>query len=133
MSQENVERVRAYSEAFKDGDVSALHAFWHPDLEWRDPPETPDASVLRGRQAVEERLDELLGGVDELRVDVEDIIDGGAEEVVLVWRLRGRWRGGMPLDQMLWLACGIRDGKIFSLRNYLDERQALDAVGLQGG
>ena len=130
MSREDVERLREYSDAFRGGDVSAVYGFWDPDVEWHDPPETPDASVLRGREAVRRRLEDLLEAAEEFRVEPEEIIDAG-NEVVLVWRLTGRWRGGVPLELLLCLVCAVRGGQIVRLRNFLDRAQALEAAGLR--
>jgi SnoaL-like domain len=48
----NLDLARRGYEAFARGDLDAAIEFMHPEIEAHDPPEVPDATVYRGREAV---------------------------------------------------------------------------------
>jgi ketosteroid isomerase-like protein len=92
MSQENVEIVRAATEAFNRGDLEAWLADADPEIEWHVLPEAPDPGPHRGRHVVLERArlwQETLAG---FRAEVEEFIlrssseAGTSENVELVYR-----------------------------------------------
>ena len=44
--------------------------------------------------------------------------------------IRGRG-SGVPVEQRFYTVCGIRDGKIALIHDFMDRWEALDAVGLR--
>jgi ketosteroid isomerase-like protein len=127
MSQENVEVVRSFTEAYIRGDhVSAL-SHLAPDLVYEVEQELP----LR-------RPDDLLDmwkrwEADWERIDLipEEYIDAG-DEVVLVVRYSGRARAsGIELEDRLFEVHTLRDGKIARKRDFKTRSEALEAAGLR--
>jgi ketosteroid isomerase-like protein len=50
MSQENVEIVRRYYEAWNAGGLDDARAFWSDEIEWQDAPQMLDGGTFRVRK-----------------------------------------------------------------------------------
>ena len=131
MSRDNVEIVRRAFEAWNSGDPEAAIELLDPDVEWRLPPNFPDADGWHGRDAVVEGLANVTGSWDEFRVDVQELIDAGDRVVALV-RFHGRAAitgldlGGVSVDAQIWT---LRDGKAVEVQMYNGSSDALRAIG----
>jgi hypothetical protein len=132
MSEENVEIVRRALKAWERGDLNAAADFLDPEVEWRMPPNIPEAGTYRGRDEVVRRLEEFLEAWDDLAVTVEELIDAGDRVVALV-RYSGQGRGsgieigGVTTDAQVWT---LRDGKALRVELYGGTADALEAAGL---
>jgi hypothetical protein len=133
MSEENVEIVRRALEAWERGDLNAAADLLDPEVEWRMPPNIPEAGTYRGRDEVMRRLEEFLEAWDDLAVTVVELIDAGARVVALV-RYSGQGRGsgieigGVTTDAQVWT---LRDGKALRVELYGGTAAALEAAGLR--
>jgi uncharacterized protein len=130
MSQENVDLARRGYETFARGDLDAAVELMHPEIEAHDPPEVPDATIYRGREAVRRDWEETAGLFEDFSIDVEKSFDRG-DEVVVLLRFRGRGRdSGAEVEAPMAHVWTIRDGKAIRLRQFLNRAEALEAVGL---
>jgi uncharacterized protein len=130
MSQENVEAFRRGYEAFARGDLDAALELMHPKIEAHDPPEVPDATIYRGREAVRRDWEQTSDMFEDFSIDVEEIFDRG-DEVVVFLRFRGRGReSDAEVEAPMAHVWTIRDGKAVRLRQFLNRAEALEAVGL---
>jgi ketosteroid isomerase-like protein len=132
MSEENVEIVRRALEAWRRGGRKAVADLLDPEIEWRMPPNLPEAGTYRGRADVVRRLEEFLEAWDDLTVTVEELVDAGDRVVALVrYSGRGRESGieiaGMTTDAQVWT---LRNGKVLRVELYGGTAAALEAVGL---
>jgi ketosteroid isomerase-like protein len=131
MSSENVEIVRRAFDAWNSGDPEAALDLLDPDIEWRLPPNFPDAEVWHGRDAVVEGLASVTGAWDEFRVDVHELIDAGDRVVALV-RFHGRAAitgldlGGVSVDAQIWT---LRECRAVEVQMYNGSGEALAAIG----
>ena len=130
MSEENVERVRqAYKlyERTQQPDYELLHA----DVAWHTAQDLPDSDTYRGHAGVAEVYSEWIDSFEDFRVEVEEMIDGGGELVVVMTRLRGRFRGSSEevnlIEAHVWK---LLDGKAVEVREYRSRDEALEAAGL---
>jgi ketosteroid isomerase-like protein len=130
MSQEDVEIVRQFFDAFLDG-PRALERVAHEDVVYVEDPKWPGADTYEGRDAVIEcwsRYDELLG--EGAAAYVKDIRDAG-EEVVAIVRVAGRTRDtGIPYDHTWGYTCRTTDGAVSYFRAWFSPAEALEAFGL---
>lgn len=133
MSRENIEIVRNAYEAYTVGDLDAAFAFLDPGIEWRTPPNIPEAGTYHGFDEVRRRLGDFLEAWDAFEVEVKELIDAGDRVVALV-RFSGRSRAtglalkGVGVDAQVWT---LRNGKAIKVEMYAGTADALEAVGLR--
>ena len=135
MSQENVEVVLRLHAAFSRGDLDGLLAECDPEATYRaaiTQAVEGEAGDFRGHAGIRQWWLELHDLYDGLRTEVLDVRDLG-ERVLVVYVIQGRARAsGLAFDagQELAQVATLRDGMITSMRDYLNRREALEAVGL---
>jgi ketosteroid isomerase-like protein len=125
MSQEDV--VRRWLETFVE-DVDAFRDVLHPDLEWFPFEEnhTPSHGIEGGLRI----RNQWMGTWDEMRADLEDVVEKG-ESVVATVHVVGRGKAsGVEVDTRLYLHFKVRDDKIVYLYEYEERGPALEAAGL---
>jgi ketosteroid isomerase-like protein len=131
MSRENVELVVSAFEIYSRGEIDAAIELLHPDIEWVVAKEHPDARTVRGREAVaayRREWDEML---DELRVEMDRIVDAQGA-VVLLGTVRGVGVGsGAEVEVPIAFVHTFQDGKIIRVAEYIDPAEALEAAGLR--
>jgi uncharacterized protein len=132
MSQENVEIVRRAYDAWNARDFDAAVQVLSPRVEWRMPPNLPEAVRWGSRGEVERGLEAFMESWEELSAEVRELLDAGDRVVALV-RFRGRSAvtglelEGAGVDAAVWT---LRDGKAVGIDMYSGTREALEAVGL---
>ena len=130
MSQSDADSVRASIEAYNQGDFDAALPYFHPEVEWRLPPNVPDFRIIRGHTGVRRfwKMASTLFG--ELRLEPVEI----TERVGLVlgrWRLVGRGlRSGLLTDREVHAVAESRDGLVIRLLYFFSNEEALKAAGL---
>lgn len=129
MSEENVERVREGYE-FVDREHQPEFDLLHPDIRWHTRADLPDTATHRGHDGAATLMAEWFGAFEDLRVDVEELIDAG-DRVVAVLRLHGRVRGSAhEVDMSETHVLTMRDGKVSEVHEYPTKAEALEVVGL---
>ena len=124
--------MRAAYESWNEDGLDALAPRLAEACELHDAPEMPDASVWRGREAALARLDEVAEAVGGGSVEFESIRSLGDDVLVAMrWNVP-REGGAMTLGSVVHLVA-VRDGAITQIRVFLDERQATEAAGPDGG
>jgi ketosteroid isomerase-like protein len=130
MSQENVEIVRRWIDAFNRGDRDALLADFAPEAEWRTTGRFADAGVYRGRAGLEQFLAELHEDVEELRVSVSDLRASG-DRVFVAGMGAGRGkRSKAPAEEPISYVVTVRNGRITRVQGFASRAEALVAAGL---
>ncbi len=132
MSQDNEEVIRLWWAGFNEHGVAPID-LCAERIELKNPPEFPQPGPYQGHAGMRQWAAETFDTVDEPRVEVEEVIEtGDGETVVMVLRAVGRWKH-MDMDADIpWAAVGIiRDGKLVSGQGYMSKAEALEAVGLR--
>jgi ketosteroid isomerase-like protein len=127
MSQENVELVRAWFEAWNAGDRD--FSIFHPNLVYHPRADEPDPSPHIGRDAFK-RL--LLGFVDafaQTTNEVRELIDSG-DRVIASTVVHARMKGGGEVRDDYVFVLQIRNGLVVEGWEYRTKEEALEAVGL---
>ena len=100
------------------------------DIEWTEDPTRAYSQIRRGHAGVRESWERWLEGFEQYSFEVEQIIDGGDDVLVL---RRGQAQGatsGTPVHSRTCAVMTIRDGKLLRYRELSDERAARRAAGL---
>jgi ketosteroid isomerase-like protein len=123
----NVQFARDLYAAFGRGDIPAVLAGFHPEIEWREAegnPYQPDGAAWVGPQGVLEKLFMRLGSEwNGFTVSPRTLHDAG-EYVVMEGRYTGVYKtSGKRLDAQVCHVLRFRDGKLASFQQYVDTAQ----------
>ena len=139
MSQGNVERWRwqieavwAAAEFDPEATISNMAELWDPDvvLDASAAPVFDLRGVYRGIEAVGQWWREWFAAWEDLQFDYQMIDAGGRGVLLLDLRMRGRSTGiEVPLGEHAWVAT-FRKGLMVHTKLYMDQSEALKAVGL---
>ena len=99
--EDNAEIVRRGYEAMNRRDFEAAAANIHPEVEWVDPPEMPEAGAANGIEEVKEIWAQNLEPFDEFRFETEELIDRG-DLIFHVLRLIATGRSSGAPVEMTW-------------------------------
>ena len=132
MSQENVE-LRALAEAgygvLNSDDLDGFLAFIAEDVEFTSMVAEAEGTTFRGHDGVRAWWETVRGAFQEVRWEVL-AVRGSDDRGVTHFRMAGRL-GGVPVEQTMWQAAELREGKLRWWKFFRTEREALEAVGLR--
>jgi len=133
MSQENVEIVRACSEAFMNGDIETALDALDPEIEWHGTVGGIDEGrIYRGREEVVEGFVDYFAVWERMEMRADKFIDAGGENVVVFHHEVAKGReSGVVVETDTGTVQTVRGGKIVRVRSYMDRNQALEAAGLR--
>jgi len=128
MSQENVEVVRRAAAAFNAGDRDRLLGLFDPEIEYRSPMEQRTYRGIEGMLRYRSDVDAVL---EDFHTEEDRFVDVGGNRVLHLYRLLGRGAGsGVPVSRQNAILWEVRNGKLLRGQAYLEQREALEAVGL---
>jgi ketosteroid isomerase-like protein len=104
---------------------------FHPEIEVHEDPRFPEAGTYRGIEAVGRYFEQFTDSFDEFVFEVEDLVDLGADRVLVLFMLRTRGKGsGATAEARPGWIYTIRGGKAMRIEAYLDRDEAFAAAGL---
>jgi ketosteroid isomerase-like protein len=148
MSQENVELIQAFFDAGRaqmertgasthrwlavidlPETAAVFEEYWHPQAVF-DVSGRLDGGIYHGPEGVRQGMRDWLVAWEEFDIEFKQFLSAG-DRVVVVQDFKGIVEGGIEVE--LRDFCGVytvRDGRLAHYEEYLDIREALDAVGL---
>ena len=131
MSRENVETLRRFGSAWRDGDRSSFIGQLHSDVEFATDPRWPDGGVYRGREEVGNFFDAYAEAFAPESGETTDWVEAGDQVVVrVVDRVSGR-ESGVAAENRFSAVYSFEAGLITRIQYFFDHREALEAVGLR--
>jgi ketosteroid isomerase-like protein len=129
MSQENVDVVKRYLDAWNAGDMDEVREIQDPDVIVRTAEGWPEPGPYVGREATMRFHEQLRDTWDaNTVVPISDFIDAGDRVAVrYIWRGAGH---GPDMNMEVTLVFTMRKGRIFYQEFFWDRAEALEAVGL---
>ena len=125
MSEENVNLIRRIYDAW-DREESARE-FIAPDVEYVNPPYAVEPGTRRGRKS----FAVVRGTYEDFKLEVDRIIDGGGDLVVVLAQYSGSGRGsGIPIAGEQGYVWQMRDGVAVRFQWFQSHREALKAAGV---
>ena len=133
MSQENVEVVRRYYEAYGQDGFDPWMEYWSDEIDHRTMRDgIDDPGPIRGKSAMRAHIRDWLDTFDDFWFEAVELIDAGEDTVVAVERFGGRAKlSGVETEQTSGVVLTIREGKIARCREYATRAEALEAAGLR--
>jgi ketosteroid isomerase-like protein len=132
MSQENVE-LRAIADAvyraINSGDLEAFLALTAEDVEFTSLVAEAEGTTFRGHGGVRAWWETVRGEFEDARWELIGVREAG-DRGVTHFRMGGML-SGVPVEQTMWTAVKLRDGKVAWWATFRTEREALAAVGLR--
>ena len=130
MSDENVERLMLLLEQLFDArrlDPELLAE----DVEWVNPPEAVEPGTRRGADSFNRAVASVFAAWDDVRFEIERVVDNG-DDVVVLGTLHGHIHGpGMEVDSRHGQIWTFRDGRVTRMRWTNTHREALEAAGVR--
>jgi ketosteroid isomerase-like protein len=123
--------VRRSYEAIERRDWPAAQTLQHPEMEWHDPPEAPDAGVHVGHEEIRRYWEEeLFDAWEEWRFDVRELIPSG-DQLLADTILHAKARhSGIEQEIVLYSVFTFKNGLAIEQRAFVDREQAFAAAGL---
>ena len=129
MSQTNDEVVRGIYDAFARGDVDAVFAAMHPDVEWDEAEGMPYGGVHRGPQAIADKVfGPILADVQGFTAAPDEILPLDDDRVLARGRYGGTGAAG-PMDAKFVHVWTVAEGKVSRYEQLADTRRFCEAVG----
>ncbi|MGZ8686903.1 MAG: nuclear transport factor 2 family protein [Gaiellaceae bacterium] len=125
--------VRRSYEAFARGDMDAVLADMHDDIEWQQAQGLPHGGTYRGLAEVRRNVFDPLDRDwwSEFSAVPNEFLDAG-EEVVVIGRYRGVAKAtGRRLDVPFVHVWSLRDGKAWRFRQFLDTYGWVEALATE--
>jgi ketosteroid isomerase-like protein len=130
MSAENVELGRRLVQAFNEGDVEAVLAAMHPDVEFI-PMRAPVEGAYRGHGGLRTFFADNAESFDVFHVDEDEVRDHG-NCVVGIGTLRVRGKGsGAEVIVPTAVVLTFAQGKVIRFEEFGEREKALEAAGLR--
>jgi ketosteroid isomerase-like protein len=133
MSQENVEVVKRFADAYNRRDVEAMLEDLDLGIEWHSGILTGlegATAVYRGHAGFRKGLRDLYEDLGETHIEYSEIRDHG-DRTVWIGRIRARGReSGAETESPHASVVDFKNGKAICIRTYLDPKEALEAAGL---
>jgi ketosteroid isomerase-like protein len=130
MSQENVELVYRWYEAFRQHDNEACVRDSASDVEIVSYLLGVEGTVFKGHAGMCRYIDQVFGVFPDWHARVVGTIDQG-DTVIAEIRMAGRGAGsGLEIEQTTWQVTRFREGKMIGFTAYGDRAAALEAAGL---
>jgi ketosteroid isomerase-like protein len=131
VSQENVEVVRRFIDAFNRRDLDAASRYFDPEVEvdWSRS-HGVEAGIYRGEEAVRGFWSTFFDVFDEVTVAPEEFIELG-DRVLVPNRTHLRGRDGIEVQARSAVVHTVRRGRILEWTLYQEKAAALEAVGLR--
>src|SRR5687768_10657848 len=131
MSQENVELVTGYIDAWNREDMKVLFALSDPEVEFVSIFAGMEGRTYQGDGGIREYFADMRDTWTEFHRDVQRVIDAGDDRAVVFFRLRGTARAsGVPVDENVTTVFELRNRRVHRMVVFRDRREALEAVGL---
>jgi ketosteroid isomerase-like protein len=131
MSESSAEQ-RALAEAvygaLNSGDLEAFLALIAEDAEFTSMVAEAEGTVFRGHAGVHAWWNTVRGAFEDVHWELLDV-RGSGDRGVVHFRVSGTL-GSVPVEQTMWQASLLRDGKVIWWAFFRTEREAFEAVNV---
>ena len=122
MSESPIELVRSFCDAWSEGDLDAIVAYFTDDATYHNIPVDP----VTGKEAIKATIAGFTVGVDKIEFRVHNIVADG--NVVLTERTDVFVAGDKTIELPVMGAFEVANGKIAGWRDYFDLNQFMSQL-----
>ncbi len=122
MSSESVEIVRRAVQTWMSGDVDGAFAFLDDEVEWIEPPEQLDRTVVTGPTAAAASMSNWLTLWSSYRYELTDVIDSGDDVIQAGGQIMDA--RGAAVSSDLFFVWSFRDGRAIRMQMFFHRGQA---------
>ncbi|MGI9657888.1 MAG: nuclear transport factor 2 family protein [Gaiellaceae bacterium] len=132
-------RAHATFDTYNARDWGGYQALQHPHVQWYE----VDGRLFHGADGVTEEIDNWRDAYPDAHADITNLVDFGAERVLIEWTLRGERRGaatgpeGHAIPEHVDVRSAdlmqLNGGKVFAGRTYFHVPTARVVEAVQGG
>jgi ketosteroid isomerase-like protein len=130
MSEENVEIVQSYFDAFLAGDRSSAERLTDPRFEFVPSHTSHVTAPVHGWKAFNQVLADMASQFESYEVRPDEIINAGEDRVIASHRRVAKSHGVQVEDRFAHLIT-VRGGRICRMASFRSVEEALEAAGLQ--
>jgi ketosteroid isomerase-like protein len=132
VAEANIALIRRAFEAYTAGDIETVLGLCSEDIVITQAPEVPGvAPQQHGHDGVMEAFGLWPEQWDDFHIEIEGIVADPGEYVAVKTRQSGRGKqSGVEVVGEFTFVFAVRDGKIAEWRIFVDEGQAMTALGL---
>ena len=131
MSEENLQVVRAWFDAFSRGDTPAMLGLTDPSVVFTPLPDAPDLQSFHGHEGLLQGIAQTTEIWDDFSVELREMRDFDDHVLAsLRWWGRGP-SSGIQMEADTYALHTFRAGKIVRWQFFASEQQALEAAGLE--
>jgi uncharacterized protein len=130
VSEENVEIVRRFFDHFNATGEFLWDAI-APEVEWVIDPMALLAGTYRGHEGVKMFLARIEEGFDQMRIEINNLIDAGDSVVALGHTCFHGLGSDVTAEQPIGFVLQVRDSRIVRSQTYFRPAEALKAVGVK--
>ncbi len=123
MSAENVAVARRLYQSLAKGDIPAVFACCHAELDFHEPVGFPWGGVFKGHAGLQKFLEAFVKYFPNAGLAIDQYIDGGGDTVVVHGRLQAHGTEWPYLELQK-----IAGGKIKEIRPYIDTAAVLQTL-----
>ncbi len=125
MPAANVDALRRGYEALNSGHLSEVHALLHPEIEWQEGGDAPEAGIHHGRDSFETFLRTWLESFEAFRIEPEEIVEDDDRLIAMV-RQSGTGRAsGIEVEARIAHVWTVKDGLAVRWQSYSNREEAL--------
>jgi ketosteroid isomerase-like protein len=129
MSQENVDVMREWIDAFNRGGLEESMRFLDPEIEWTTTSQYLEAGTYQGHEGVRQWIRRATAGWEDPRLEAERITDAAGRVVAPLRATARATQTRTPGEVKFTVLAEVRGGVIVRVRNYANEAEALEAAG----
>ena len=129
MTEGPADVVRGIVELWEEGRVDALLLLMHPDIEWLEPPESPDRHVVSGREKALGALMLWLSTWASYENELRSLTEHGDKVLVEFHQTMTGAGSGLQVNSDLFMVWTVRDGFATRMAMFTNREEAEAELG----
>jgi ketosteroid isomerase-like protein len=123
------EVIRRIYELWEEGRTDAVLLLMHPELEWREPPESPDRTIVRGREKALGAMMMWLSTWAQYESELQGMTEHGDKVLMHLHQRMTGAGSGLQVAGDLYMLWTVSDGVATRMAMFTSRDEALAELG----